>query len=117
MSVLLDKLRKSRESLVEIGDFTLTVRRPTDAEIVAFRVKQITQEDILGKFIFGWKDVKEMDIIPGGDGSEASFDQELFADWIADRPQLWEPLINAVLASYDAHSQSIAEALKKPEAG
>ena len=117
MSVLLDKLRKSRESLVEIGDFTFTVRRPTDAEIVAFRGKQITQEDILGKFIVGWKGVKELDIIPGGDGAEVPFEQELFADWIADKPDLWEPLISAVLASYEIHSQSVTEALKKPEAG
>ena len=51
MSVLADKIRKSRESQVSAGGFTFTIRRPTDMDMMEFNKVKTT--DHLIRFIVG----------------------------------------------------------------
>lgn len=105
MNPLIEKIRKARESRLTVGDFTLTIRRPTDLESVEMRYTG-NREAVCGvsRFVVDWHGVRELDIAPGGTDKEVPFDSDLFAVWIEDQPKLWEPLINGVLDAYKLHA-------------
>jgi len=81
------------------------------------RGSTLKQGDLLEKFVTGWAGIKELDIIPGGDGAEVPFSTALFMEWVADQPEVWDPLASAIISSYEAHQEKTAQALGKPEAG
>lgn len=110
---LIEKIRRARESTVSAGGLKFTVRRPTDLEMLDIqRAGAVSQGDILARFVTGWEGVKELDLVPGGVGVPVAFDAALFAEWIADRPDLWAPLTNAVVDSYKQHEARLAEESK-----
>lgn len=111
MSVLAEKIRKAREKAVEVGGFSFTIRRPTDVDMVDFSGTK-RAENLL-KFVVGWDGVKEIDLFEGGEGHPAKFDSEACQEWLMDRPDLFTPVINAVLEAYQSHKQSLADAEKK----
>lgn len=113
MSGLIERIRKARQTRVEAEGFTFICRRPTDLEMIELTGKKVTQGEILDKFVIGWEGVKEIDLIAGGDASPVEFSQELFSEWIADRPSLWAPLTDAIVSEYQAHQARLAEAEKK----
>lgn len=100
---LIDKLRKSREFQVPAGSHTFTVRRPTDADVALLRSP--APLDFVNRFVIGW-DLKELDVIPGGGPDAVAFDALLWSEWVADRPQLWEPLAEAILGAYKTHAEA-----------
>ena len=106
---LLDKIRKARETSVPIDGRNWTIRRPTDEEASQFGKSGLL--DIVKRFVIGWE-LTELDLIPGGDGASVKFDPELFAEWVADQPQVWEPLGTAILEAYKAHTDKRDAALK-----
>jgi hypothetical protein len=115
---LIDKIKKARETQVEAGGYTFTVRRPTDMEVIDIRGSdQLKQGDIMQRFVLGWSGVTELDIIPGGSNTPVEFDTALFMEWVADRPQLWAPITSAILEAYGLHQQRLDDALKKPAPG
>jgi hypothetical protein len=107
---LIDKIRRSREQMVPVGGFTFLVRRPTDIEMLALAGGGGVSR--LLPFVVGWDGVKEIDIIPGGDPHPLPFDAEVCAEWLADRPDLLTPLVEAIMQSYRAHAEALAEAAK-----
>lgn len=107
MSVLADKIRKSRESQVQAGGYTFTIRRPTDMDMVEF--SRSPNPNDLVKFIVGWDGVKEIDLIPGGDGHPAKFDADACAEWLADRSDLFVPVVTAITDAYQAHKAKQGE--------
>jgi hypothetical protein len=109
---LVDKIRKARETGVEVSGFRFTIRRPTDQEAV--NLKSATFIEIAQRFVIGWAGVKELDLIPGGEGVEVQFDEELWKEWCADRPEFWQPITTAVLDAYQQHRASQDETKKKP---
>ena len=111
MSVLADKIRKSRESQVQAGGFTFTIRRPTDMDMMEFN--RVKKTEFLIKFIVGWEGVTELDLIPGGDGHPAPFDSEACDEWMADRADLMIPVVNDIVEAYQAHKAKVGEAEKK----
>ena len=111
MSVLADKIRKSRESQVQAGGFSFTIRRPTDMDMLEFNKVKTTA--FLIKFVVGWDGVTELDLIPGGDGHPAHFDEDACAEWFADRPDLMVPVVNAIVEAYQSHKSKVGEAEKK----
>ncbi|MGZ5000622.1 MAG: hypothetical protein ACXV7F_09995 [Methylomonas sp.] len=115
--LLIDKLKKSRETNVGTGGYTFTVRRPTDMEAMYLRGSGLKQGDLMEKFVVGWSGVTELDIIPGGTGLEVPFETRLFMEWVADKPNLWADLVDAIVSSYKAHEEAIQTALGKPDAG
>lgn len=113
MSALIEKLRRARESVVEVSGFKFTVRRPTNLEMVEItKGAALTQGDILFKYVTGWEGVKEVDLVPGGTGDLVPFDSALFAEWVSDHPELWAPLTNEVVAKYRAHEAALEESIK-----
>lgn len=113
MQALIEKIIKSRESSVKAGDFTFTVRRPTDLQASLYS-GHIRQSEILRDYVAGWKGVKESDIIPGGTADEVPFTPGLFIEWIADRPELWSKIVTEITESYARHQEKLSAAEKKP---
>ena len=111
MSVLADKIRKSRESQVSAGGFTFTIRRPTDMDMMEFNKVKTTS--FLIKFVVGWDGVTELDLIPGGDGHPAPFDSDACAEWLSDRSDLIIPVVNAIVEAYQAYKTKLGDAEKK----
>lgn len=110
MSALADKIRKARESVVPVGGFDFTIRRPTDMDMLEFN--KAREPSGLVKFVVGWDKVKELDLIPGGDGHPAPFDADACAEWLSDRADLFVPLVNAIVESFQAHKSRLEEAEK-----
>lgn len=100
---LADKIRKARETGVEISGQTWTIRRPTDEEAMLLRSDGDGLLAIVKRFVIGWP-LSEIDLVPGGTAVKLPFDGEAFAEWVADRPELWEPLGNAILDAYKTHA-------------
>lgn len=110
MSKLAEKIRKSRESDVEVGGYTFTVRRPTDIDMLEFRAGMTPRS--LMRFIVGWKGVKDSDLYPGGDPHPAEFDLEACAEWVADNAEIFSKLVTSILEAYAAHQKRTEEAKK-----
>jgi hypothetical protein len=106
---LIDKIRKARETTIEINGKSWTIRRPTDEEATQFG--QAGLFDIVKRFVIGWELI-ELEIIPGGGPEKVPFDSALFAEWVADQPEVWEPLGTAILEAYKAHAEKRDASLK-----
>ena len=59
---LADKIRKARESTVEVGGYTFTVRRPTDLEM--FELQGSVSAGRLLPFVVGWSGVRNWTSFP-----------------------------------------------------
>mgnify|MGYP001358389386 CR=1 FL=1 len=110
MSTLAEKMRKARESIVPVGGFSFTILRPTDLDMMEFS-KDRNPAGLI-QFVVGWEGIKEMDLIPGGDGHPVPFDAEACAEWLADRSDLFIPLVNSITDAYQARQQALEEARK-----
>lgn len=108
---LADKIRKARETGIEISGQTWAIRRPTDEEAMALRADGAGLLAIVKRFVIGWP-LSEIDLIPGGTSVKLPFDAEAFAEWVADKPNLWEPLGLAILDAYKAHAAQRDAAVK-----
>lgn len=111
MSALAEKIRKSRESVVEAGGFQFTIRRPTDMEMLDF-AKTRDPKHLL-RFVVGWDRVRELDLFPGGDPHPAPFDPEACYEWLSDRADLFSPVVTAITDAYRAHKSALEDAEKK----
>jgi hypothetical protein len=92
---------------------TFIFRRPTDWEAHEMQGVDVRQMDVLEKFVEGWENVAELDLVPGGDATSAEFDRALFADWVQDNPKYWLPLCSAIVAEYESHAAKLVESAKK----
>ncbi len=109
---LIERIKKARQTTVKVGEITLICRRPTDLEMLEMRSAKITQGDILKRFVDGWENVKEVDLVPGGTGDAVPFSTELFAEWVSDHPESWKTISDAVVQGYKNH-EAILEASAK----
>lgn len=110
MSALVDKIRRSREHRVPVGRHTFVIRRPTDLDMLEFA--QDRRATKLLRFVVGWEDVTEGDIIRGGDPHPAPFDAEACAEWFSDRMDLFGPVTEAIIAAYEEHRKRQDAAVK-----
>lgn len=97
----------SRQSQVQAGGYTFTVRRPYVAEVVGGQLAGQRPADLVARFTVGWAGVKESDLMPGGDPEDTEFSPALFAAWIQDQPALWAPLSEAIVESYTRYEQEL----------
>lgn len=107
---LIEKIRKAREQKIPVGGYTFTVRRPTDIEMLG-----LSGTGTMGRllpFVVDWGDIKELDIIPGGDPHLLPFNADVCAEWLSDRADLLGPLVKAILDSYHQHEKDLADAVK-----
>lgn len=108
---LIDKIRKARETNIDVEGHTFTIRRPTDEEALDFSGDNVKLLSVVKNFTIGW-DLSEIDIIPGGTSEKVPFDSALFGEWVADQPLIWEPLGSAIINAYKVHSDKREAALK-----
>lgn len=108
---LIDKIRKAREVTVEAGGHSFTIRRPTDEEALRMGSEGSDMFSIVRAHTVGWN-LKELDLIPGGGPEPVAFDSELFGEWLGDQPEVWQPLGEAILEAYKAHSDKRSTAEK-----
>lgn len=107
---LAQKIRKARESRVEVGGYGFLIRRPTALEMMEINGKPRGRA-YLG-FVIGWDGVTQLDLIPGGDPHPLEFDADVCAEWLTDRLDLLAPLTNAIDAAYEAHEARLEGAKK-----
>lgn len=103
---MIERLRKARQSTVVVGKYTFSVTRPTDMQMFEMRSRKIAQRDILEQYVTGWSGVTELDISAEGSNEPVIFSGDLFDEWIADRPELWAPIVTAIVDLYRAHEKA-----------
>lgn len=108
---LIEKLRRAREVKVSVGGKTFTVRRPNDVDAIAWQEAGGGFAMAAERFVVGW-DLCEVDIIPGGGPDPVPFDVELWAEFVADRHDLWRPLAIAALDGYKKHEEEVTQQAK-----
>jgi hypothetical protein len=110
---LIEKIRKARESVVEVDGKKFTIRRPTEAEQAEmYKDPKFSYLDLVRCCVVGW-DLKEIDLIPGGDPIALTFSQELWIEYVSDHSDLWSDLSNAITESIRAHNTKVERAEKK----
>ena len=105
----IEKRLKARETNVETGGHTYTLRRPTAAQMA--RLSDASRLDMVRECVVSWS-LKHIDIYPGGDPVPCEFDAVLWSDYLDDHPEIWTPLADAILAAIAAHQQGIEAAAK-----
>lgn len=109
---LIEKIRKARESVVEVNGRKFTIRRPTEAEQAAMYSGQASRLTLVHHAVVGW-DLQEIDLVPGGSPIALPFDAALWVEYVDDRSELWQPLADAVRAAINAHNEEVERAVKK----
>jgi hypothetical protein len=97
MNRTLEARLRARERRVEVGAHVYIIRRPKPAEMLT----DMTRMDLVRRFVVGWT-LTNADLQPGGTPDAEPFDADLFADWIDDNPDLWEPLADAFIDDWRA---------------
>jgi hypothetical protein len=114
---LLAKIKAQRQFKIKVGKFTFMARRPTDVEIVKITRDGAEWFEIATSFVNGWEAVTENDVVGGGGSDAVRFDERVWREWCADRPDFWQPIGTAVLKAYETHSERTAELEKNSQPG
>lgn len=110
MTKLSEKIRKSREKVIEVCGFLLTIRRPTDVQMMEYSSRGKTTD--LLQYVVGWEGVREMDLFVGGEGHPAQFDPESCAEWLTDNSEMFVTVINEIIGLYKDHKAELEAAEK-----
>lgn len=110
MSKLGDKIRKSRESSVDVRTHKFLISRPTELDMLEFRAGLNPRQ--LMRFIRGWEGVTEGDIIPNGDPHPLDYDPDACTEWLTDDAELFNEVITAIVESFTAHKEATRSATK-----
>jgi len=110
MGRLAKKILAAREIEVTVGEWTFVTRRPdamASASWVGLSGQELA-ERILTDCVVNWRGVLERDLV-GDDGSDqpVPFDHEDFLIWARDRPEIWSPVVDAVLDSVKQWAERI----------
>src|SRR4051812_48638501 len=117
MSLLLEKMRRARETQITVDAKKFTIRRPLDIEVSRlFDSGEDTYYGWAERFVVDW-DLRELDLIPGGGPEVAEFDRALWSEWIGARSDLWKPLGEAIREAYKAHRAKREDAEKNSPPG
>ncbi|OGT01874.1 MAG: hypothetical protein A2143_02330 [Gallionellales bacterium RBG_16_57_15] len=115
---LVERIRAARQTNVKVsGSITLVCRRPTDLEMLDIRSNPKTPGYMITQFIDGWQGVTELHLFSGGTADEVPFDHEIYDEWIADHPEFWDAIVEAVVDGYKAHKASLEESAKNSPPG
>lgn len=105
-SALLKKLIAARESWAESGRFKFKLRRPSEMALIRMRRGEQVEIglDAIRACVVDWAGVLESDVITSGGSEPVAFDAALYGEWIADRPEHWPPISEALYTSIQAHA-------------
>lgn len=103
---LTEKIRAARQQRVTVGAHTFIVQRPTDLEVLELQKGgQIDARKML-RFVVGWDNVNEIDIVPGGAPVAVPFDLGVATEWLSDRLEILTEVVGAVMKAYEDHQAS-----------
>ncbi len=143
MSILIEKLKKARQSNVEVEGRTFTITRPTPMQAMEWLVGlggvALSQDELklffeqhfslhnetwrnlataaIEGFVIDWPGLQEIDLIPGGTGVPVAFDRELFLLWVQDYPAIVTGLGYHIFESWLNYLAAQDADEKKPETG
>lgn len=111
MSALFDKLRKARTIRIPAGKYTFLALRPTPIE---YQQKLRNGDPVAGvmSLLIGWENVTEGDLINGGDPHPLPFDSAACAEWLSDRPDLLNPVVEGIIEAYRAYVKTLEDSAK-----
>jgi hypothetical protein len=109
---LVARIRKSRQISVPVKHYTIICRRPTMSEMSSMASNKLTEQEMLKRFVDGWEDMQEKDIILGGTDELVPFTRELFEEWVVDHPEAWGPIAKAIVEAYKRYEADLEEAAK-----
>jgi hypothetical protein len=119
---LVNQIRKQREFKKAVTDaktgrvYTFICRRPTDQDAAEIQRGE-TRPNLCQRFVVGWEDVTENDVVGGGGSDVLEFDPLLWREWVADRRDFWEPIAEAILDAYSGHAKEMDDAAKNSQPG
>jgi len=140
---LIDKLKKSRQTNVDVDGKIFTITRPTPMQAMIWLTgidgNPLSQEDAkkffdehfslhndvwrklaqdaIEKFVVDWPGMQEIDIIPGGVGAPVAFDNDLFLLWVQDHPATVTQLGYKIFESWLNYLSAQEADEKKSETG
>ncbi len=100
---LAEKIRKRREFPLVVGKWRLTLTRPTDVEMGTVFNQELSDGEVARRFVVGWEGMTENDVYGGGGTDLVPFTPECWAEIVADRLELWKPIVTALLDAYAKH--------------
>jgi hypothetical protein len=108
MASLADRIRRQRESRLQVGRFTFIVRRPTQLEMDEIKGTLIAGSNrakarALFPFIAGWEGVTEGDLINGGPAQPVPFDPEACAEWLEDATDVLPAVLNGIAEAFTSY--------------
>lgn len=109
---LIERIKKARQTTVKVGEIIIICRRPTPLERAEMTGGKIMMREVLTKFVDGWENVKEVDLVPGGTGEAVPFSAELFSEWVSDHPESWGVISDAVVQGFKRHEEALELAAK-----
>ena len=109
MATLIERVRAARETWVQVQGYELLLRRPTGLEIaeIGGDLRRLIKTAVVG-----WR-LKEVDLVPGGDGSPAPFDPDLCLEWLADQPDAFNEVLEQIRVVNARYLEQIAATEKK----
>lgn len=110
MSALADKIRRTRESKVTVGDHVFIIRRPTELQW-AEEAETLDARALL-KYVVGWEGITEMDMMPGGAAHPVEFSEQAAYEWLSDRLDILMPLATAIVENFARHLEAKDKRLK-----
>lgn len=111
---LIEKMRAARESWAEVDGKSYKIRRPTELDMMRSRQGATVAIglDMLTKVVVDWKDVTEADLIPSGASDPVPFSPELWAEYVADKANIWPPITEKLLELIEQHNKRQEASLK-----
>jgi hypothetical protein len=104
---LAEKIRKRREFPLVVGKWRLTLKRPTDVEMGAVWKEEVSDGEVARRFVVGWDGMTEDDVYGGGGTDAVPFTSECWSEVVADRLELWKPIVTAILEAYAKHRKDM----------
>lgn len=114
---LIEQIRKARALAVTVGAWTFHARRPKDLEVALLTRDERTTGELAVRFVEGWDGIRVCDLVGGSDETAAEFDRELWEEFVADRPEVYGPVGQAIMEAYVAHGKLQEEARKNSSGG
>jgi hypothetical protein len=115
--LVISKIRAARSTPVPLDDRrTITIRRPSIFEGLSYCDEQSGKITLpvesLRKFVTDWQGFNQLDFWSGGTSEPVAFNADLLMEWVVDHPEVWNKLLNEVLAAFNRYLAARNDATK-----
>jgi len=104
-----DQIIAARESWITAGGYEFKFRRPTMLQMSSWQF--LPPEQLLQRLVVDWKLAKHQ-LYPGGGGDPAAFSAQAFAEWVGDRMEIVEAIMEHLNAALAEHGRAREEQRK-----